>query len=509
MQPILEVRGIYKYYGDFAANKDINLTVNKGSVHAIVGENGAGKSTLMNLLAGVLSPTEGEIVLNGKPQRFANADDATHAGIGMVQQEFMLFEELSVLENIVIGYEDTKGIFLDPKSNEKKVREICEEYGFDFNLKAKAHTLPIVKQQQVEIVKVLYKKAEIIILDEPTSVLPPQEVEGLFRAIRFLVEQGKTVLFITHKLKEVLAISDTITVMKAGRVVDTIPAKGATERQLTSMMVGRDIMLEVEKKPVSSEETVLEVNNLTVSDAKGILRVKDVSFKLHAGEILGVVGISGNGQNELVESLTGMRKYDEGSVLLYDLPLAQDNPRENRLKGLGYVPQDRIQVGSARQSSLIENAVAGRHLTDFIKGKILLDYPACEQYTQEIANKYDVRNQGLELGANSLSGGNLQKLIVGREFSMGNKVLIVEDPTRGIDVGAIEFIWGEIIRQAEEEGVAVLLITYDLNEAITLSDRLVVMYDGTICKEMQGPDYDEKEIGLYMLGGADNVEKAI
>ena len=502
MGAILEVRNIYKYYGSLAANHDVSLTVEKGSIHAIIGENGAGKSTLMNILSGVVEPSSGEILLEGEPQAFKSAMDAARVGVGMVQQEFMLYPGLTVLENIILGDEETKlGLFLDMAACERKILAICWEYGFAFDLHVDAASLPVVQQQQVEIVKVLYRNAQIIILDEPTAVLPPQEIEGLFKAIRFLIQQGKTILFITHKLKEVLAVSDSITVMKTGRVVGTLPVAEATERLLTNMMVGRDVLLEVQKAPqYEGRDVTLAVENLTVRGNNGLPKVKNLSFGLRKGEIVGVVGVAGNGQSELVQAITGERDY-EGSVRIQGASAHKLSPRADRLAGMGYVPQDRGGVGSAAASSLLENTLMGGHLKRFKKHRFLMDYKAGAQYAAFVVEKFKVKAQSLEDRASSLSGGNLQKLIVGREFSQDNQVLVIEDPIRGIDVGAIEFIWNEIIRQVEEEGVSVLLVTYDLNEAMTLSDRLLVMYDGEVRKELAGPHYDENEIGLYMLGG--------
>ncbi len=502
MDYVLELKGISKYYGEFAANKDINLKVKKGTVHAIVGENGAGKSTLMNIIAGVNRPDEGEIWLNGQKVEFRDANDANRAGIGMVQQEFMLFERLTVLDNIIIGYENVKsGLFIDRKESESKIRNICEEYGFHFDLHALVRDLPIAAQQQVEIVKVLYRNAEVIILDEPTAVLPYQEVQGLFKAIRYLISQGKTVLFITHKLKEVLEISDTVTVMKNGVISGEITAQEASEVTLTNMMVGREVMLKLDKVVREHEKTVLEIQNLTVLDDRKIVKVKDLSFSLKKGEILGIVGVSGNGQNELVEALTGLRKRSSGKVLLNGQNLEKISPRDNRMHGIGYVPQDRIRFGSSSDSTLIENCAMGYHLQHLKKRKVFMDYEQAQEFADYVISEYGVKSRsGADL-AGSLSGGNLQKLIVGREFSQKNSILIIEDPTRGIDVGAIEFIWHEIQKQVEEDGVSVILITYDLNEAMTLSDRILVMYDGIFNHEFCGPDYDEKEIGLYMMGG--------
>ena len=415
----------------------------------------------------------------------------------------MLFDDLSVLENIILGYEDTKGIFLDYEESKKKILAICGEYGFQFDLNAIVRDLPIVIQQQIEIVKVLFKEARIIILDEPTAVLTPQGVEGLFKAIRSLVNKGKTIIFITHKLKEVLAISDVITVMKGGKVAGFVPIKEATETKLTNLMVGREVMLKIKKnsQAEANDITLLKVTNLQVHDDRKIPRVKQVSFELKQGEILGIVGIAGNGQNELVEALTGLRSYSSGEIELTGKVLTGASPRENRLLSMSYVPQNRLRLGSSLASTITENVIMGRHLQDFRRRNVLLDHQRAASWSKDVVERYSIKTQGIQLMASSLSGGNLQKLIVGREFSQNSKVLIIEDPTRGIDVGAIEFVWSEIVKQAEEEGVAVLLITYDLAEAITLSDRILVMYDGNIRKAIRGPDYDEKEIGLYMMGG--------
>ena len=509
MEYILELSNICKYYGSLAANKDISLKIKKGSVHAIVGENGAGKSTLMNIIAGVNRPDSGKIILNGKEQVFKNANDANRAGIGMVQQEFMLFEDLSVLDNIILGYEGVeRGIFINKKSCAENIQAICEENGFHFDIHAIVRDLPIAVQQQVEIVKVLYRKADIIILDEPTAVLPYQEVQGLFKAIRYLVSQGKTVLFITHKLKEVLEISDIVTVMRNGQISGEISAQEANEISLTNMMVGREVMLKLNKKATEHKKDVLKIDGLKVRDDRKILRVKDVSLSLKQGEILGIVGVSGNGQNELVEAITGLRNYEAGEIYMNDKMLEGGSIRNNRLQGMGYVPQDRMRYGSSRESTLVENSIMGYHLQHLKKGPGLMDYAGAEKFARDIISNYRVK-AGSELdNAGSLSGGNLQKLIVGREFSQGHKVLVIEDPTRGIDVGAIEFIWHEIQKQVEEEGVSVILITYDLTEAMTLSDRILVMFDGTFNHEFIGPDYDEKEIGLYMMGGGSNEENA-
>lgn len=507
METLLEFKNIFKYYGTFAANKEISFSVKPGTIHSIIGENGAGKSTLMNILSGVLTPSSGSIYLKGKELIMKNPNDATNNSIGMVQQEFMLFESLTVIENIVLGHENTKAKYLlDFKSSEKRVREICKKYHFNFPLHKKVDSLPIALQQQVEIVKVLFKEAEIIILDEPTAVLTPQQIEGLFKAMEFLVEQGKTILFITHKLNEVLKVADYVTVLRDGRVVDTVENKGLTKEILAQMMVGREVFLNIERKQSLNEDKVLEVRNLTIYDETSIPRVKNLNLTLKKEEVLGIVGVAGNGQNELIEAITGLEKYEQGTILYKGEKLEKGSPRKNRLAKIGYVPQNRIITGSSVNSTLVDNIVMGKHLTEFTSKQGILNFDEMNKYAQEVIEKFSVKAQSIFDEAHSLSGGNLQKLIVGREFSQGNDILIIEDPTRGIDIGSIEFIWGEIKKVVEEQGTSVLLVSYDLTEAMSLSDRILVMYDGIIVKEFKREEFNEIDIGYYMLGGKDNEE---
>lgn len=509
METLLQFKHIFKYYGDFAANIDINFEVKKGTIHSIIGENGAGKSTLMNVLAGVLTQSSGDIILNGKSLNMKDPNDATKNGIGMVQQEFMLFDNLTVIENIVLGHEDTKTKYwLDLKRSEKRILEICKKYHFNFPLYKKVSSLPIALQQQVEIVKVLFKQAEIIILDEPTAVLTPQQIDGLFEAMNYLIEQGKTILFITHKLNEVLKVSDYITVLRDGKVVDTIENESVSKEQLAQMMVGREVFLNIDRNEKAVSESILEIKDLTVLDEKHIARVKNMSFSLNKGEILGIVGVAGNGQNELIESITGLTKYSEGEILFKNEPLVKANPRNNRLKKIGYVPQNRIITGSALNTSLVDNIVMGKHLTDFTSKRGIMDFSKMNSYAQEVITKFSVKAQSIQDKASSLSGGNLQKLIVGREFSQDNEVLIIEDPTRGIDIGSIEFIWNEIKKIVEEDNVSVLLVSYDLYEAMSLSDRIIVVCDGRFVKEFKRNEFEEKRIGYYMLGGNDHEKES-
>lgn len=504
MSEYLRLENITKKYGDFYANKDINLVVNKKTIHAIIGENGAGKSTLMNEISGVVKPTSGKIFLNNKEIRLNNPNDATKNNIGMVQQEFMLFNELTVLENIIMGMEDVGKLgFLNLKESRRKISKICEEYNFELPLDRLVSSLPIAIQQQVEIVKVLYKDADIIIFDEPTAVLTPQGIEGFFRAMENLVENGKTILFITHKLKEVMKISDEITILKSGEKVKTLETKNTNEKELASLMVGREVFLNVERKRVDKSETLLEVDNLCVNNDKGIQKVDNLSLKLRKGEILGIAGIAENGQTELIESIFGIRKAKSGFIKYKGENITNLSPKKLRLKKIGYVPEDRIGTGSSIHSNLVENTIMGKHLTEFSKNG-LLKYSKASNFTKEVVNFYKVKTDSINNNADSLSGGNLQKLIVGREFSQNNELLVIEDPTRGIDIGSMEFIWGEIIHQVEDLGYSCLLVSYDLNEVMSLSDRILVIYRGHIVREFQRKDFDEKQIGLYMLGGNRN-----
>jgi ABC-type uncharacterized transport system ATPase subunit len=502
MENILEIRNVYKYFGSFCANKDISLTVKKGSVHSIIGENGAGKSTLMNMISGIYQPSMGEIFVKGQSVNFKNPNDAAKYGIGMVHQEFMLFPELTVLENLMMGYETKKlGIFLDKKVARKEIEEICKKYHFSLPLDEHVEDLPVSVLQQVEIVKVLYKGADIIILDEPTAVLTPQGIQGLFDAIRALTDKQKTIILITHKLNEVMEISDYITVLKNGKVTGNLTPSEADEKKLASLMVGREVLFNTQKKEKEIGDVILSVENLVVNNDEDISKVKGVSFSVRSGEIVGVAGVAGSGQTELVEALFGLRRPSEGKVSYKGEDFTYASPRERRCKKIGYVPQDRLSIGCSVNSNLIENSIMGYHVAHGFKNSFIIDKKEAKDFTQNIVDGFKVKAGSLNNAVRSLSGGNIQKLIVGREFIQDNDLLIIEDPTRGIDVGSIEFIWQEIIK-ISEKGVGVLLISHELNEVIELSDRILVMYDGKITTNRPAKELDEQTIGLYMLGGA-------
>ena len=502
-ETILELKHITKRFNSLVANDDISFQLKKGTIHAIVGENGAGKSTLMNIITNIYKPDSGEIYLHGEKVTFKDPMDACRHGIGMVYQEFMLFQKLTVLENIMMGFEQKKGgAFIDRKETRKIVEEICDRYGFQLPLDACVADLPVSLLQQVEIVKVLYRGAEILILDEPTSILTPQGIESLFQAMRFLVKSGKTVIFITHKLKEVLAISDMITVLRNGRLVANVLPHDMNEERLANLMVGREVLLRMQKTEKATGSPVLTVRNLSVRDGEGNLRVKGVGFQIHAGEIIGIAGVANSGQRELIEALYGLCRQENGAeILLGETEITQTSCRKRRCMGIGYVPQDRLRDGVNTAGTVWESAIMGYHIAHGFKNPVMLDYNAINSFTKNIITEYAVKTPDQNAMVGTLSGGNIQKLIVGREFSQENRLLIIEDPTRGIDIGAIEFIWKKILEIAAS-GVGILLVSHELSEVMELSDHILVMYNGELFDGGSAGALNEEEIGYLMMGGA-------
>ncbi len=500
-EPILELINITKSFGTLIANDHINLRVERGKVHALVGENGAGKSTLMNIITDIYKADSGEIRLNGKPVSFVNPMDASAHGIGMIYQEFMLCGDLSVLDNIMLGFEEKTGIFINRKKARARIVKICEDYNFQIPLDAMVKDLPVAVLQQVEIVKVLYKGAEIIIMDEPTSVLTPQGIEGLFDAIRFLVKQGKAVIFITHKLKEVFAIADEITVLKDGRVSGNVLPDEVTEEQLCKLMVGRDVELDATKKECRKGELLLKVRDLRVKDSEGNLRLHGIDLDIHEGEIVGIAGVAGSGQRELVEAIYGMTDTEKGSVIeLLGHNMIGKPPREHMMMGMGYIPQDRMGEGCARNMSIWENCIMGYHIRQGFKPRWLVDYKQVGEFTDTVIQEYKVKTKSASDKVNTLSGGNVQTLIVGREFAQDKRLYIIGDPTRGVDIGAIEFIWQKIIDIAQT-GAAVLLVSHELREVMQLSDRIKVLFEGRLFDGGGFSELSDKELGILMTGG--------
>ncbi|MGW6404855.1 ABC transporter ATP-binding protein [Streptomyces sp. NPDC055134] len=500
--PAVELRGITKRFPGVVANRDIDITVRRGTVHALCGENGAGKSTLMKILYGMQKPDEGTIAVDGTQVTFATPADAIARGIGMVHQHFMLADNLTVLENVVLGAEKLHGIGGKART---KIREISEAYGLGVRPDVLVEELGVADRQRVEILKVLYRGARTLILDEPTAVLVPQEVDALFDNLRELKSEGLTVIFISHKLGEVLSVADEITVIRRGTTVGTADPKNTSTKQLAELMVGSEL-----PSPETEESTVTDTPmlhlagvRLTQTDLDGVERVilDDVTFTIRRGEVLGIAGVEGNGQSELVEAIMGMRTADRGTVALNGADVTRTPTRKRREAGVGYIPEDRHRHGLLLEAPLWENRVLG-HVTERPNSKGgLLDLKAARADTERIVRDYDVRTPGIEVTAASLSGGNQQKLIVGREMSHAPKLLIAAHPTRGVDVGAQAQIWDQI-RRARREGLAVLLISADLDELIGLSDTLRVMYRGRLVADADPATITPEELGSAMTGAA-------
>jgi simple sugar transport system ATP-binding protein len=505
--PLLELRGITKRFPGVLANDDVSLDLRRGEVHALLGENGAGKSTLMNILYGLYTPDEGQILLGGAPIEVGSTKAAIEHGIGMVHQHFMLIPVMTVAENIVLATEPRHaGVLLDYDAARKRVRELSDRYGLAVDPDARIDRITVGQQQRVEILKALYRGAEILILDEPTAVLTPQEAQELFQIIRALKEQGKSIIFISHKLNEVLEIADRITTLRRGVVVDTIPAAGATEESLARMMVGREVLLRVDKRPSRPEAPLLQVEHLTVVDDRGLEAVRDVGFEVRAGEIVGIAGVDANGQSELIDAIAGLRRAKAGRIVLDGVELANGSARESLDAGLGHIPEDRHRRGLVLPFSLTENlALHGyRHAPNSRGG--LLNLQAMGARARRLLKEFDVRGGTPATPAGALSGGNQQKVVLAREIDADPKVLIAAQPTRGLDVGAIEFVHRRLVEQ-RDAGRAVLLVSLELEEILSLSDRILVIYEGRIVGEFP-PTATEEELGFAMTGGRRSEEAA-
>jgi ABC-type uncharacterized transport system ATPase subunit len=501
----LEIKGLTKRFGTFTANDRIDLTVEEGQIHCLLGENGAGKSTLMNMLYGLLDPTEGEILVDGQVVTFPSPSGAIDAGIGMVHQHFMLVPVFTVAENVMLGREETRGGgILNRRHAAEKVRELSERYGLAVDPDSLIEELPVGVQQRVEILKALSHDAKVLILDEPTAVLTPQEIDELMDIMRALKAQGTSIIFITHKLREVKAVGDVITVIRRGRVVGSAPPS-TPETELAEMMVGREVSLVVDKEPASAGGRALEVANVTVVDPRGHQVVKDVSFEANAGEVLGIAGVQGNGQTELIKSLLGLIRPDAGTITLDGEDISKYSPRDSLDAGIGYIPEDRSHDGFIGSFSVRENLVLDIYRSDeFARGPALrLD--AISDNAKSRIKEFDIRTESMEAPVSSLSGGNQQKVVVAREFSRPLKVLIASQPTRGVDVGSIEFIHKRIIEE-RDRGTAVVIVSTELDEIFALSDRIAVMYDGRIVGTVS-PDIKREDIGL-MMAGAHEPEEA-
>lgn len=500
MKPILELKGITKRFPGVLANDKINLTLNKGEIHALLGENGAGKSTLMNILYGLYEPDEGEIFVEGKKINVSSPRDAIAQGIGMVHQHFMLVPVFTVTENVMLGDETTKvGVFLDRKSPAARIREISNEYSLAVNPDSYIKDLPVGLQQRVEIIKLLYREADILILDEPTAVLTPQEVDELFTIMRSLVESGKSIIFITHKLREVLTFADRITVIRGGKVVGTTTPKEADQNQLAAMMVGREVSLDVNKKPAEVNEKVLEVENLVVLDDLNHVAVNNVSFDVRGGEILGIAGVQGNGQTELVKAITGLSHPIDGKLKLMGRNINKASPRLITEIGTAHIPEDRQQDGLVLTATIADNLVLNTYYLDPFAKSVIVQEDKILDNAEKIISNFDVRTPSPLIPVGSLSGGNQQKVIVGREFSRPIKFLVASQPTRGLDVGSIEYIHTRLLEK-RDDGIAILLVSTELDEILKLSDRIAVMFDGKIISIIDAEGATKEQIGLLMAG---------
>lgn len=500
MAPVLELHGITKRFPGVLANDHIDLTLEEGEIHALLGENGAGKTTLMNILYGLYQPDEGEIRVRGEKLQVDEPDDAIRAGVGMVHQHFMLIPVFTVTENVMLGYEQVRGGgVLDRATAAARIREISDQYGLEVDPNAYVKDLPVGVQQRVEIIKLLFREADILILDEPTAVLTPQEANELFKIMQSLTERNKSIIFITHKLREVLDVADRITVIRSGAVVGTTTPAEADRNKLAEMMVGREVQLEVDKTRGEAGEPVLSVEDLVVADDRDQVAVEGVSFQVHAGEIFGVAGVQGNGQTELVRAVTGLREPHSGTIELLGQDITQATPREITEQGVGHVPEDRQKDGLVLSYPVADNLVLNTYyLPPFARG-VQLDQDEIVEAAEQRIEEFDIRTPSPLTMTGTLSGGNQQKTIVAREFSRPIKLLVASQPTRGLDVGSIEYIHGRLLR-ARDEGTAVLLVSPELDEVIQLSDRIAVMYRGQIVAVVDGSKATKEYIGLLMAG---------
>lgn len=498
---VISMKDIVKKFGDFTANDHINLTVHKGEVHAILGENGAGKSTLMNVLCGLYKPTSGQIFMNGKEVSFTSPKNAIDMGIGMVHQHFMLIQPFTVTDNIILGVEPVKGVVVDKKTAREKVLELSERYNMKIDPDAKIEDISVGMQQRVEILKVLYRGADVLILDEPTASLTPQEIEGLMEIIENLTADGKSIILITHKLKEITASSDNCTIIRQGKYINTVKVSEVSENDLAAMMVGRDVNFQVEKQELEPGEVVLEVKNIHAKDYRGVEILNGLNLSVRRGEIVGLAGVDGNGQTELVEVLTGLRKAESGEVAVLGKNVFNATPKQTFESGISSIPADRQKHGLILDFSNEDNMILQHFEEEPFSSRGILNRKAIREHASGLVEKFDVRPRGCEgAPAGTLSGGNQQKVIIAREVTNDKDLLIAVNPTRGLDVGAIEFVHRYLVEQRNKNR-AVLLVSFELDEIMSLSDRIEVIFDGQITGSVSGRDADEKELGFMMAGG--------
>jgi simple sugar transport system ATP-binding protein len=504
---LLELRGITKRFPGVLANDDVSLSVDSGEIVALLGENGAGKTTLMNVVYGLLTPDAGDVLIDGERVTVKSPKAAIDLGVGMVHQHFMLVEPLTVTENIILGHEPARLTAIDYEAARSQVRELSEKYRLAVDPDAKIEGLPVGIQQRVEILKALYRGARILILDEPTAVLTPQEARDLFKVIRTLVDEGLAVVLITHKLEEIMQAADRVVVMRDGAVVGEARPSQTDRAGLAKMMVGREVVFRVSKEPGTCGDTVLEVEELSVQDDRKLDAVKGISFDVCSGEVVAIAGVSGNGQTELVEALTGLRKVADGRMHLQEIDLTHARARTSIQAGVSHIPEDRHRRGLVLEFDLAENVVLGDHRSRPFATYGIMHPKVIVDTAKERIEDFDVRTPSEKIAASHLSGGNQQKLVVARELGRGPKLLIAAQPTRGLDVGAIEFVHTRILEE-RDAGTAVLLVSLELEEVQNLADRILVMYEGRIVKEFAGGEASDEELGYYMAGGSDEEATA-
>jgi simple sugar transport system ATP-binding protein len=501
MAPILEVKGLSKAFGAVQANKNLNIHVERGEIIALLGENGAGKSTLVKQIFGLITPDEGHIIINGSDVAIKNPSDAISRGIGMVHQHFQLVPVMTVAENIILGNEPHKGPQLDLNSARKMVRELATKLGMDVDPDTEINDLPVGTQQRVEILKALSRKVDLLILDEPTAVLTPQETDELLQVMRQLAAEGTSIVFITHKLREVLAVADRVYVLRNGEMAGEVRASETDQASLAHLMVGRDVVLRVQKGEAKVGHQVLEVKDLVVLDDRKLKAVNGLSLTVNAGEILGVAGVEGNGQREFVEAIAGMRKVVSGTILMkQELDITKSDPYDVHAANVGHIPEDREKHGLVASYSIADNLVLNRFDEPEFSTRGIRNFAAINSNAEALVDKFDVRTSSIKASAASLSGGNKQKVVVARELSANPELLVASQPTRGVDVGSIEFIHNQIIA-ARDAGAGVLLVSAELDEILSLSDRIVVVHQGHVVAEMSGANADRVEIGRLMAGG--------
>ena len=497
---VIEMREITKIFGEFVANDKINLELRKGEIHALLGENGAGKSTLMNMLAGLLEPTSGEIVVNGKSEKLDSPSKAASLGIGMVHQHFMLVEAFTVAENIILGSEVTNKGVLDLKKANADILELSERYGLAVDPTAKVEDISVGAQQRVEILKTLYRGADILIFDEPTAVLTPAEILELMDIMKTLVKEGKSIILITHKLDEIRAVADRVTVIRRGKSIQTVSIEGATNKDLAEMMVGRSVSFVTEKEEAQPKEVVLQISDLVVNENRGVPAVKELSLDVRAGEIVGIAGIDGNGQSELIQAITGLRKVKSGSIKIKGQEVVSLSPRKITEMNVSHVPEDRHRDGLVLEMMLSENIALQTYYKEPLSKNGVLNYNQINSYARKLMEEFDVRAANEIVPASALSGGNQQKAIIAREVDRNPDLLIVSQPTRGLDVGAIEYIHKRLIGE-RDKGKAILVVSFELDEILNLSDRIAVIHDGKIQGIVKPSETNKQELGILMAGG--------